>query len=62
MIYLYLLPEGLKALQPRVERWLEEEEKGKRRRRVVCNTWGLVGREPVEKRDVGNVRLLLYEG
>jgi hypothetical protein len=31
--------------------------------RLVCNTWGLAGVEPVAKRDVGylsNTRLLLY--
>lgn len=31
--------------------------------RIVCNTWGLLGRTPAAIRDVGaynNVRLLLY--
>jgi hypothetical protein len=95
VIYLYLLPEGIQALQPRIEAWLEggareekevEEEEGEGTdnvsslgsmsingdnrkgmsgvRRLVCNMWGLPGRAPTAKRDVGhmaNVRLLLYE-
>ena len=98
VIYLYLLPEGIRVLQPRIEAWLEgrirdekeEEEEGNEEkeqgtvsrsfnsvslggdgriqkpatRRLVCNMWGLPGRTPTAKRDVGhmaNVKLLLYE-
>ncbi|GMI17880.1 hypothetical protein TrLO_g1375 [Triparma laevis f. longispina] len=67
VITVYLLPEGLVAIEDKIRAWLnagEAQGNGGVKRRVVCNTWGFKGWEPsrvVKVEKFNYTELFLYD-
>ena len=61
-IVLYLLPEGIEAIQDKIVELLKGNEKeGKVGVRIVCNTWGFKGWQEIKKVQVEGVNLMVYD-
>ena len=56
-VVLYLLPEGIEAVQEKLIKMLRE----KKGMRVLCNTWGFKGVKETKRVDVEGLTLLVYE-
>ena len=64
VIVLYLMPEGIEAVQDKIVKLLrkDNEEGGTGNRvRVLCNTWGFKGWTEVQKVQVCGVNLFVYD-